>query len=196
MIGRLHGVLIEKQLPLLLVDVHGVGYEVAVPMPAFYELPTVGETLTLHTHLVVREDAHVLYGFHSTAQRAFFRALIKVNGIGPKVALAILSGIEPPEFARCVRDNDTQSLVRLPGVGKKTAERLLIEMRDKLSEWAPASTVVMAAPKANSGVDDAVHALIALGYKPVDASRMVSRVVEEAVTSEDMIRLALQGVMG
>ena len=135
MIGRLRGVLAEKQPPLLLLDIQGVGYEVSAPMSTFYQLPAAGETVTLLTHLVVREDAHLLFGFATENERAMFRSLIKVNGVGAKLALTLLSGISASDFARCIRDNDTATLVRLPGVGKKTAERLVVEMRDRLSDW-------------------------------------------------------------
>ncbi|HSB97665.1 MAG TPA: Holliday junction branch migration protein RuvA, partial [Spongiibacteraceae bacterium] len=135
MIGRIRGKLLEKQAPELLVDVNGVGYEIQAPMTTIYQLPALGETVELFTHLVVREDAHLLFGFASLRDRALFRALIKVNGVGPKLALTILSGMDAQDFVRCVRDNDGAGLVRLPGVGKKTAERLLIEMRDRLRDW-------------------------------------------------------------
>lgn len=135
MIGRIRGKLLEKQAPELLVDVNGVGYEIQAPMTTIYLLPALGETVELFTHLVVREDAHLLFGFASLRDRTLFRALIKVNGVGPKLALTILSGMDAQDFVRCVRDDDTAGLVRLPGVGKKTAERLLIEMRDRLRDW-------------------------------------------------------------
>ena len=136
MIGRIAGVLLDKQPPELMVDVNGVGYEISAPMTTFYRLPLLNEPVTLFTHLVVRDDAHLLYGFYDKQERSLFRLLIKVNGVGPKMALAILSGIESDTFAHCVEDNDTAALVRIPGVGKKTAERLIIEMRDKLKMLA------------------------------------------------------------
>src|SRR5688572_2521067 len=135
MIGQLHGIILEKQPPQLLLDVQGVGYEIDAPMSTFYKLPEIGKEITLLTHFVVREDAHHLYGFYSQEERLLFRTLLKVNGVGPRLSLTILSSIDPDEFARCVVSNDTASLVRVPGVGKKTAERLIIEMRDKLSSW-------------------------------------------------------------
>lgn len=134
MIGQLRGTLLEKRPPVLLLDVNGVGYEVEAPMTVFYDLPDTGESLTLHTHFVVREDAQLLYGFADRYERELFRALIKVNGVGPKMALAILSGIEADRLAQCIHDQDTTSLVKVPGIGKKTAERLVIEMRDRLDK--------------------------------------------------------------
>lgn len=196
MIGRLQGVLAEKQPPQLLLDVNGVGYEVEAPMSTFYQLPAVGERLTLHTHLVVREDAHLLFGFATESERRLFRALIKVNGVGAKLALTILSGISADEFARSVADNDTAALVRLPGVGKKTAERLIVEMRDRLADWQSESQPLPAnfAPIAVGGDEtrDAVSALIALGYKPPEASRLVSAVSADGLSSEELIRAALK----
>jgi len=198
MIGRLRGILAEKQPPLLLIDVNGVGYEVEAPMSTFYQLPEQGATVTLHTHLVVREDAHLLFGFASEGERRLFRTLIKVNGVGAKLALTILSGIAADEFARCVQENDTAALVRLPGVGKKTAERLIVEMRDRLADWEGAVSLpgAAAAPAAvrtgSDEVRDAVSALVALGYKPPEASRLVSKVEAEGLTSEEIIRAALK----
>ncbi len=199
MIGRLRGILTEKQPPQLLLDVNGVGYEVEAPMSTFYQLPATGEQLTLYTHLVVREDAHLLFGFASEAERRMFRALIKINGVGAKLALTILSGISADDFARCIQDNDTASLVRLPGVGKKTAERLIVEMRDRLDDWQPAPLLptaenrqTVAGEMAPDAVRDAVSALIALGYKPPEASRLVSGVQDEGLSSEELIRAALK----
>src|SRR5580704_18997800 len=135
MIGQIRGIILEKQPPLLTVDVHGIGYEIDAPMSTFYQLPEVGQEVSLFTHFVVREDAHHLYGFYTRDERLLFRTLLKVNGVGPRLSLTILSSTAPEEFVRCVLNNDTLSLVRLPGVGKKTAERLVIEMRDKLADW-------------------------------------------------------------
>lgn len=197
MIGFLRGVLREKQPPGLLVEVQGVGYEVEAPMTTFYDLPEVGASLTLFTHLVVREDAHTLYGFSRQADRRLFRALIRVNGVGAKLALAILSGMEAGQFAACVQAGDTASLVRVPGVGKKTAERLVVEMRDRLGDWespAAATGNVAAADVANP-VEEAVSALIALGYKPQEASRLVRQVDAGELTSEQIIRAALQSTV-
>ncbi|MGM0594077.1 MAG: Holliday junction branch migration protein RuvA [Pseudomonadota bacterium] len=198
MIGRLRGTLVEKQPPLLLIDVGGVGYEVEASMGTFYQLPELGATVTLYTHLVVREDAHLLFGFASESERRLFRTLIKVNGVGAKLALTILSGINADEFARCVQDNDTASLVRLPGVGKKTAERLVVEMRDRLADWEGAVVLPGTAPatpaEATPGDDlkDAISALVSLGYKPPEASRLVSKVESEGLSSEEIIRAALK----
>jgi len=135
MIGQLRGKLIHKQPPHLLIDVQGVGYEIEAPMTTFYNLPATGEEILLYTHLVVRDDAHLLFGFSSPRERHMFRTLIKINGVGAKMALTILSGIEADDFARCIQENDSVRLTRLPGVGKKTAERLIIEMRDRLKDW-------------------------------------------------------------
>ena len=198
MIGRIHGKIIEKQPPQLLIDVQGVGYEVDAPMSTFYTLPNLGDMVTLHTHLVVREDAQLLYGFGSQAERSLFRTLIKISGVGAKLALTILSGMNANEFIACVQDNDAAALVRLPGVGKKTAERLIIELRDKLKEQFPDAGVSVggadfnAAPAVSSPVADAVSALIALGYKPTEASRMVRAVDAKDQGTEDIIRLSLQ----
>jgi len=198
MIGRLRGTLAQKQPPQLLVDVGGVGYEVEAPMSTFYQLPALGETVVLHTHLVVREDAHLLFGFASESERRLFRTLIKVNGVGAKLALTILSGISADEFARCVQDNDTAALVRLPGVGKKTAERLIVEMRDRLTDWEGEVVLPGAAPAESSAAPvrdetrDAISALVSLGYKPPEASRLVSKVETEGLSSEEIIRAALR----
>jgi Holliday junction DNA helicase RuvA len=174
------------------LDVNGVGYEVEAPMTTFYNLPTIGAEIMLFTHLVVREDAHSLFGFSAEADRSLFRALIKVNGVGPKLALTILSGQSAEEFHRCIHNNDTQALVRLPGVGKKTAERLLIEMRDRLPSSAdlPVTGVIQSS---NNPKQEAVSALCSLGYKPLDASKMVQNINTDGKGCEDIIRLALQG---
>lgn len=198
MIGQLRGTILEKQPPQLLLDVHGVGYEIDAPMSTFYKLPDVGQEVTLLTHFVVREDAQLLYGFYSSEERMLFRTLLKVNGVGPRLSLTILSSLDPDEFVRCVVNNDTASLVRVPGVGKKTAERLIIEMRDKLSTWQQGSTkelnfaVSGETSSRNHLVQDAVSALIALGYKPQEASRAVSKVDDSVLSSEEMIRRALR----
>ena len=197
MIGRLRGVLLEKRPPWLLVEAAGVGYEVEAPMTAFYNRPEPGGELLLHTHLVVREDAQLLYGFVERFERELFRSLIRVNGVGPKMALAILSGIEAERLVSCIRDQDTSSLVRVPGIGKKTAERLVIEMRDRLSglEGAPAVSATAASSLAgDTRVQDAVAALEALGYKPRDAEQAVARVTEEGLASEELIRRALKSL--
>jgi Holliday junction DNA helicase RuvA len=197
MIGRIHGIIIEKQPPQLLIDVQGVGYEIASPMSTFYQLPNLGEVVTLHTHMVVREDAQLLYGFASLNERGLFRTLIKINGVGPKLALTILSGMNAGEFIMCVQDSDAAALVRLPGVGKKTAERLIVELRDKLKDHdvdgaSMNATGSVAAPVSNSPVADAVSALVALGYKAPEASKMVRAVETQDMPTEDIIRMSLQ----
>lgn len=193
MIGFLRGKLVAKQPPVLLIDVGGVGYEVEAPMTTFYDLPETGREITLHTHLVVREDAHTLFGFAKLTDRALFRSLIKISGVGPRMALAILSGMSAEAFARCIRDNDAAALTRVPGVGKKTAERLVVELRDKLGkgEAGGAELPVMSGGPANP-VEEAVSALIALGYKPPDASRMVRAIEAKDLGVEEIIRRALQ----
>lgn len=199
MIGFLRGVLAAKAPPYLLLDVHGVGYEVEAPMTTFYNLPAVGATTQLYTHLVVREDAQQLFGFSSEADRLLFRLLIKISGVGPKLALTILSGLSADAFEQCIRNNDTHALVRLPGVGKKTAERLMIEMRDRLPKHEGGSDFSATAHTFgsldNSPKQEAVGALIALGYKPQDASRMVQNVAGDDKSCEELIRLALQGAL-
>ncbi len=201
MIGRLRGRLAEKHPPRLLLDVNGVGYEVEAPMSTFYQLPDLGEEVSLHTHLVVREDAQALYGFYTQRERALFRSLIKVSGIGPRVAITILSGISADDFVACVNLNDTAALTRLPGIGKKTAERLVVEMRDRLADWGDGATPATLAapgtvhPSGGDAVQDAVSALIALGYRAPDASRMVRAVATEDLGSEELIRRALQATV-
>lgn len=195
MIGFLRGVLVSKKAPSLLLDVHGVGYEIDAPMSTFFKLPAVGEAVSLHTHMAVREDAHTLYGFLSESERALFRSLIKVSGVGAKLALGILSGLSVDEFHRCIQAGNSALLVKLPGIGKKTAERLVIEMRDRLPETEGATVTVGGAVfTANeaSPVADAVSALIALGFRPMDANAMVRTLPAEGKSSEDLIRLALQ----
>ena len=198
MIGRLKGTLLEKQPPALLIDVNGVGYEVLAPMTTFYELPASGGEVVLHTHLAVREDAHVLYGFLRESDRAMFRNLIKVSGVGPKLALAILSGMSAEEFAAAVHAGDSAGLTRLPGVGKKTAERLVVEMKDRLKDVAgsslPSALGVAGAAANTDAVKDAISALISLGYKPQEASKMVSGIDSDGLPSEEVIRLALRSV--
>jgi Holliday junction DNA helicase RuvA len=196
-IGLLRGKILSKQPPRLLIDVQGVGYEVDAPMTTFYDLPGTGEEVTLFTHLAVREDAHTLYGFARVSDRELFRSLLKVNGVGARLALTILSGMEPGEFVQCVQEGNTAALVRLPGVGKKTAERLIIELRDRLEGTAtvPAAASDATPAAAASPVEDAVSALVGLGYKPQDASRMVRAIDSGAMSSEDIIRAALQATV-
>lgn len=202
MIGRIRGNLVHKQPPVILVEVGGVGYEIQVPMTTLFQLPELGDQVSLVTHFVVREDAQQLYGFIDERDRVLFRQLIKVNGVGPKLALTILSGMDANSFARCIQRDDISSLMALPGVGKKTAERLLIEMRDKLKDWlAEADHKQLnsdggAVVSLTDIVSDAEGALIALGYKPQEASRMVAAVNDESIRdSEELIRLALKSMV-
>ncbi|MCT8875595.1 MAG: Holliday junction branch migration protein RuvA [Shewanella oneidensis] len=205
MIGRLRGVLIEKQAPEVLIDVNGVGYELQMPLTSFYELPELNQPTTVYTHFVVREDAQLLYGFITKQERSLFRLLIKANGVGPKLALTILSGMTASEFVGCVERDDIVTLVKLPGVGKKTAERLLVEMRDKLKSLMEASVgserefVLQSnyspAPMVNSAEEDAISALISLGYKPPQASKAVSAAYKEGMDSETLIKAALKSML-
>lgn len=190
MIGFLRGVLVRKQPPHLVLDVQGVGYEVEAPMSTFYALPEVGAEVILHTHLVVREDAHILFGFGSEGERRLFRALLRVNGVGPKLALTILSGISVEGFLRCVREGDSASLTRLPGIGKKTGERLLIEMRDRLEQLGASPAGANAHPR-----DEAQSALVALGYRPQEAQHMLQAIKDPDLSSEELIRRALQSAV-
>lgn len=204
MIGRLRGDILEKQPPLVLLEVNGVGYEVHMPMTCFYELPEIGQQTVLFTHFVVREDAQLLYGFNDKQERALFRELIKVNGIGPKLALAILSGMSAQQFVRAVEQGEIAALIKLPGVGKKTAERLVVEMKDRFKGLngdlfnAP-SLVTLPDNSAPSSTGDAegeaVSALVALGYKPQEASRMVSKVNKPGADCESLIRDALRAAL-
>ena len=200
MIGRLRGRIISRQPPFLLLEVNGVGYELEAPMSTFYVLPEGEGEVTLHTHLSVREDAHVLFGFAREADRTLFRALLKFSGVGGKMALGVLSGMTAEEFSQAVQASDLAALTRLPGVGKKTAERLVVEMRDKLDKigiQAPqvAGGVKAPAPPPAGADQDAVSALVALGYRPPEASRMVSKVYEEGMDTEAIIKAALQGTV-
>ncbi|HSG02773.1 MAG TPA: Holliday junction branch migration protein RuvA [Marinobacterium sp.] len=204
MIGRLIGELVEKTPPALMVDVSGVGYEVEASMNTFYKLPDVGTFVTLYTHFVVREDAQLLFGFADKQERSLFRQLIKVNGVGPKLALTILSGISAEEFVRCVHNEDTAALVRLPGVGKKTAERLIIEVKDKLAKLEMPTAVEfelgqIEVPGAKlSSADnrvDAETALVALGYKPLQATKAIEQAADQltvGASTEELIRQALK----
>lgn len=198
MIGRITGILLEKQPPQLLIDVQGVGYELEAPMSTFYQLPANGEKVVLHTHMVVREDAQLLYGFYAESERSMFRSLIRINGVGPKLALTILSGVSADEFTRCIMENDARALTALPGVGKKTAERLIVELRDKLDSdvsLPAAATPAGVTPAPTNPVSDAVSALIALGYKAQEASRMVRAVDSDGLSTEAIIKAALQGTV-
>jgi Holliday junction DNA helicase RuvA len=199
-IGWLSGVLRAKHPPALLLDVGGVGYELEAPMSTFAELPGVGEAVGLYTHLLVREDAQQLFGFSREREREVFRALLRVNGVGAKVALAILSGMDGETFARCVHDGDTASLTRLPGIGKKTAERVVMEMRDRLAGLPGPGTTApgpgAVAMPAQDPVSEAVSALIALGLKPQEASRRIAALEAEGLPPEELVRLALRSMAG
>ncbi len=204
MIGRLKGVLVEKQPPEVLLDVQGVGYELLLPMTSFYNLPEIGQESTLFTHLAVREDAHLLFGFSQKNDRTLFRELIKTNGVGPKLALAILSAMSVDEFAYAIEREELSKLVKIPGVGKKTAERLLVELKGKFkgakqSDFFVESSHITRAENisvvADSPTDEAVAALIALGYKPADAEKMVKKVAQPDLTSERLIREALKAAL-
>lgn len=180
---------------MLVVAVNNIGYECQAPMSTFYHLPEVTHEVFLYTHFVVREDAQVLYAFFQEQERALFRALIKINNVGPKLALAILSGIDPDHFVKCILEQDINALVHIPGVGKKTAERLIIEMRDRLHDWGfqPIELDMLdAKERENKMAQDAISALVALGFKPQEASRLISLVSDEYHSSEELIRLALQ----
>ena len=196
MIGFLRGKIINKQPPRLLLDVGGVGYEVDAPMSTFYGLPDVGEDVQLYTHLSVTENSHTLYGFATSAEQHMFRQLIKVSGIGSRSGLTILSGISVSDFIYCVQNEDTATLVRLPGIGKKTADRLIIEMRDRLDNLivpAKAGETVSVERKASSPKQEATDALVALGYKLPEVTRLLKTISDDKeLGTEDIIRLALQ----
>lgn len=199
MIGSLRGKLLEKRPPTLLIEVAGVGYEVDAPMSSCFNLPEVGAEVFIYTHMVVREDAQLLYGFVSENERSLFRLLIKVNNVGPKLALAILSSIQPELFIQCVLDHDVSSLVRVPGVGKKTAERLIIEMQDKLADMHASSeqhiTANILMNRTPDAKQDALSALVALGYKPIQARSALAQLNSDTeLSSEEMIKLALQAM--
>ena len=204
MIGRLAGILIEKHAPEIMLDVNGVGYEVQLPLTSFYELPEIDEQVVVYTHFVVREDAQLLYGFTTRQERTLFRLLIKANGVGPKLALTILSGMTAPEFVSCVERDDIATLVKLPGVGKKTAERLLVEMRDKLKGLIEAAhggspntsdTIGTRTAIVDTVEEDAIAALLSLGYKPAHASKAVSAAFVEGMKSEELIKASLKSML-
>ncbi len=199
MIGRIRGTLLAKQPPELLVDVNGIGYELQAPMSTFFELPATGEPVTLVTHFHVREDAQILFGFLTEAERSLFRELLKVNGVGAKMALAILSGMNPAEFRVCVMNSDQAALVRLPGIGKKTAERLIVEMRDRVEGIDLPESADTGGPAASTQGEDPVAeatlALEALGYRPQEAARMAKKAAAPGLGSEQIIRMALKGAL-
>ncbi|MGP3118772.1 Holliday junction branch migration protein RuvA [Serratia nevei] len=204
MIGRLRGNILEKQPPLVLLEANGVGYEVHMPMTCFYELPELGQEAIVFTHFVVREDAQLLYGFNDKQERALFRELIKVNGVGPKLALAILSGMSAQQFVSAVEREEITALVKLPGVGKKTAERLVVEMKDRFKglngDLFNSSSEISLPSATDKALDvdaeaEAVSALVALGYKPQEASRMVSKIAKPGADCETLIRDALRAAL-
>ncbi len=207
MIGLLRGILLEKQPPEVLLDVSGVGYEIQLPMSSFYPLPEVGQEAIIYTHFVVREDAQLLYGFADKHERAMFRELIKVNGVGPKLGLAILSGMSANQFVQCINNDAVSSLVKLPGVGKKTAERLVVEMKDRLKNWATADLFTPESDKvavdgsfentfvSGNAQDEAISALVALGYKAAHAEKAIKQVYQEGMDCEALIRSSLKSML-
>ncbi|MAI63796.1 MAG: Holliday junction branch migration protein RuvA [Alteromonas sp.] len=207
MIGRIRGTLAEKQPPEILVDVAGVGYEIHMPMTSFYQLPAVGEEVVVYTHFVVREDAQLLFGFADKLERGLFRELIKANGVGPKLGLAILSGMSASQFLASVQNEDVSALVSLPGIGRKTAERLVVELKDRLAKFGKIQSIAVPPPSSdllsggntivnvNSAREEAQSALIALGYKPAQASKLVDSVYTDGMESESLIREALKAAL-
>ena len=198
MISRLTGILAAKRAPQILIDCNGVGYEADVSMTTYYKLPEVGDQISIWTHLLVKEDSHSLIGFDDEQERRLFRQLIRISGVGPKMALAILSGIDERQFALCIANNDVAMLTRLPGVGKKTAERLIIEMRDKLDALIGELPSLQVSPGAPSIVNEAIEALQALGYKPGDAEKMISRAQQQGEapgSASQLIKKALQATV-
>lgn len=198
MIGFLRGILVHKEPPRLVVEVSGVGYEVEAPMSTWTRLPAIGEQVQLRTHLIIREDQHLLYGFATEAERRLFRDLLKVSGVGARIGLAILSGMTVEEFVQCVQTRDTAVLTRVPGVGRKTAERLVVELRDRIEEMATAGVVgaaMASAPASGPAVtpqSEALNALVSLGYKPAEARRMIEQARPDGDTTADLLRAALK----
>ena len=200
MIGQIEGTIIEKNPPEILVEVAGITYEIIVPMSTLYQLPESGELVRLHTHFSVREDAQTLYGFFDAETKKMFRSLVRVNGVGPKMALGILSGMSVEDFVQAVRNNDSEAMVRMPGIGKKTAERLMIEMRDKMIEWGSDDNVGsdLSSQTKSSFTKDAEIAMINLGYKPQQAARAIAQVLKvnpEINDSEELIRFSLKSMI-
>ena len=195
MIGSIRGRITSKTPPQLTVEVGGLGYELEAPMSTFFLLPAVGEEVRLLTHLVVREDAHILYAFATEDERRLFRSLIKVSGVGPKIALALLSGISVEAFALCVQNQDIAALTRVPGIGRKTAERLVVEMKDRLGPPADAAFAATAAAAGTSPEAEAFGALVALGYRPAEATRLLKAAGPGTHSTEELIRRALQGAI-
>lgn len=206
MIGRLRGIIVEKYPPEVLIEVNGVGYEVAMPMTCFYELPDNGQEAIILTHFVVREDAQLLYGFNNNQERTLFRELIKVNGVGPKLALAILSGMSATQFIHAVEQGEIKTLVKLPGVGTKTAERLIVEMKDRFKRFGAElldktvtegnrDQTIIAMKSATQIENEAISALVALGYKPQEASKIINKVIKPDMNSEALIKEALKAAL-
>ncbi|MBT82252.1 MAG: Holliday junction branch migration protein RuvA [Alteromonadaceae bacterium] len=205
MIGRIEGRLLEKQPPEVLIDVNGIGYEIQMPMTSFYQLPAVGENVAVYTHFVVREDAQLLFGFADKMERGLFRELIKANGVGPKLGLTILSGMSAGQFLISVQNEDVSALVSLPGIGKKTAERLVVELKDRLAKFGKQQAVDIPFDMENKAADtivpvndakeEAQSALVALGYKPVQANKLVTSVYQDGMNSENLIREALKAAI-
>lgn len=202
MIGHLRGILLEKSPPEILLEVNGIGYEVLLPMTSFYHLPEVNMEASIYTHLVVREDAHLLFGFYHKQDRTLFRELIKTNGVGPKLALAILSAMSVNEFSYAIEHEELSKLVKIPGVGKKTAERLIVELKGKFKAYQHddffiEQTATQSGIETDkvSATDDAISALVALGYKPAEAEKMVKRVAKPEWDSEQLIREALKSAL-
>ena len=206
MIGLLRGTLLEKQPPEVLLDVSGVGYEIQLPMSSFYPLPDIGQEAIIYTHFVVREDAQLLYGFADKHERAMFRELIKVNGVGPKLALAILSGMSANQFVQCINNDAVSTLVKLPGVGKKTAERLLVEMKDRLKNWGGSDRLTPESERmafenpientfvVNNAKEEAISALISLGYKLATAEKVIAKNYQAEIDCETLIRMSLKSM--
>ncbi|HCU05117.1 MAG: Holliday junction DNA helicase RuvA [Gammaproteobacteria bacterium GWE2_42_36] len=199
MIGQLKGIVSEKNPPFILIDVQGVGYDLQVSMNTFYHVPEVGQSIALYTHLIVREDALLLYGFHQKAERTLFRELIKVSGVGAKTALAILSSMDPQSFIVAIQQQEVSYLLSIPGIGRKTAERLIVEMKDRLSDWTTSSGAVSvdaitgdATMGSRDPAKDAISALISLGYKPQDASRAIHKLMHQNLSTENLIKEALK----
>ena len=190
MIGSLRGNLTFKQAPVVIIECNGVGYDVETPMSTFFELPALGAEVFLFTHLLVREDAQILYGFATDAERMLFRSVLRVRGIGAKIALAILSAMSVSDFGRCIEYEDTAALSRIPGIGKKTAERLVIEMRDRIDKTATSGSPSVPAPQGPKA--EAVDALVALGYKPAEVNKLIAKLDIDGQSAEDIIRLALR----
>ncbi|MCO4798541.1 MAG: Holliday junction branch migration protein RuvA [Colwelliaceae bacterium] len=204
MIGRLRGILIEKIAPEILIECNGIGYEVTMPMTSIYALPEINEEAIIYTHFVVREDAQLLYGFANKVERKLFRLVIKVNGVGPKLGLAILSSMSADQFVSCVTHDDLATIVKIPGVGKKTAERLLIEMRDRLKDWQAGGdssadvfslNVQQSDTYVNNAKGDATNALVSLGYNQAQADKAIKAIFQAEMTSEDLIRDALKAML-